>query len=66
MSALKSAKTPKAAVVADDPPAAGSVSPGKEDGAAEADERPTPEGEEGGDSLWLSSIMSDQEEKEAE
>ena len=66
VSALKSAKTPKAAVVADDPPAAGSVSPGKEDGAAEADERPTPEGEEGGDSLWLSSIMSDQEEKEAE
>ncbi len=66
VSASKSAKTPKAAVVTDDPPAAGSVSPGKEDGAAGADERPPPEGEEGGDSLWLSSIMSDQEEKEAE
>ena len=66
VSALKSAKTPKAAVVTDDPPAAGSVSPGKEEGAAEADERPPAEGGEGGDSLWLSSIMSDQEEKEAE
>ena len=67
VSASKSGKTPKVAVVADDPPAAGSVSPGEEDGAAAAaDERPPPEGEEGGDSLWLSSIMSDQEEKEAE
>ena len=66
VSASKSAETPEAAVVADDPPASGSVSPGEEDGAAAADERPPPEGEQGGDSLWLSSIMSDQEEKEAE
>ena len=67
VSAPKSAKTRKVAVVADDPPAAESVSPGEEDGAAaEADERPALEGEEGGDSLWLSSIMSDREEKEAE
>ncbi len=66
VSASKSAKTPEVAVVADDPPAAGSASPEEGDGAAEADERQPPEGQEGGDSLWLSSIMSDREEKDAE
>ena len=38
--------------------------PEEEDGATKADERRPPEGQEGGDSLWLSSIMSDQEEEE--
>ncbi len=61
-SASESAETPEVAVVADDPPATGSVSPEKEDGATEADERRPPEGQEGEDSLWLSSIMSDREE----
>ncbi len=66
MSASKSAEAPEVADVADDPRAAGSVSPEEGDGATEADERRPPEGQEGGDSLWLSSIMSDREEKDAE
>ncbi len=66
VSASKSAEAPEVAVVADDPPAAGSVSPQEGDGATEADEPRPPEGQEGGDSLWLSSIMSDREEKDAE
>ena len=66
VSASQSAETPEVAVVADDPPAAGSVSPEEGDRATEADERRPPEGQEGGDSLWLSSIMSDREEKDAE
>jgi DivIVA domain-containing protein len=66
VSASESAEAPEVPVVADDPPAAASVSPEEGDGAAEAEEGRPPEGQEGGDSLWLSSIMSDREEKDAE
>ena len=65
-SASKSAQAPEVAVVADDPPAAGSVTSEQGDGATEADGRRPPEGQEGGDSRWLSSIMNDREEKDAE
>ena len=61
-----SADAPEVAVVADESSVAGSVSPEEAGGATEADEAEPPEGREGGDSLWLSSIMSDREEKDAE
>ena len=38
--------------------------PEEEDGATKADERRPPEGQEGGDSLWLSSIMMERKEEE--
>jgi len=66
LSASESAETPDAAVGSDDPPVAGSVSPEEERGATGPDEQRPAEGQEGGDSLWLSSIMSEREEKEAE
>ena len=66
LSASESAETPDAAVGSDDPPVAGSVSPEEERGATEPGEQRPAEGQEGGDSLWLSSIMSEREEKEAE
>ena len=76
VAASESEETPAVAVVADEPPAAESVSPqvavvddespGEEDGATDAVERRPAEAQEGGDSLWVSSIMSDQEEKDAE
>jgi DivIVA domain-containing protein len=58
--------SPDLAVVPDDPPPAKSSPSGKKDGAKEPGEAQPPEGEEGGDSLWLSSIMTDREEKDAE
>jgi DivIVA domain-containing protein len=66
VSASESAEAPEVPVVVDDAPAAASVSPEEGDGATEADEGRPPAGQEGGDSLWLSSIMSDREEKDAE
>ena len=76
VAASESEETPAVAVVADEPPAAESVSPqvavvddespGEEDGATDAVEHRPAEAQEGGDSLWVSSIMSDQEEKDAE
>ena len=66
LSASESAETPDAAVGSDDPPEAGSVSAEEERGATGPGEQRPDEGQEGGDSLWLSSIMSEREEKEAE
>ncbi len=60
------AETAQGAVVADDLPVAGSAFPQEEDGATEAEGQRLPEGQEGADSLWLSSIMRDQEEEEEE
>ena len=91
--ASESEETPAAAVVADEPAVAESVSaqvevatddpaadgsvspevaveddesPSEEDGATEAVEGRPAEAQEGGGPLWLSSITSDQEEKDAE
>jgi len=66
LSASESAETPDAAVGSDDPPGAESVSPEKAGGATGPDQQRPPEGQEGADSLWLSSIMSEREEKNAE
>ena len=54
------------AVGAETPPASSSVVPDEEYDVAEADEQRPPEGQDGGDSLWLSSIVIDREEEEAE
>ena len=55
-----------AADAADDPPATGSVAPEEESTATEADEAQPPKEQDGGDSLWLSSIVMDQEEEDTE
>ena len=47
-------------------PAAGSVTPKAKKRATKADDRRPPKGKEGDDSLWLSSIMTDREEEDAE
>ena len=49
-----------------DPPAAESVAPEEEPGATEADEQQPPEGQEDGDSLWLSSIVMNRKEEDTE
>ncbi len=51
---------------ADDPQATESAAPEEEYGAHEANEPRPSEGQDGGDSLWLSSIMNDREEDAAE
>ena len=66
LSASESAENPDAAVGSYDPPVAESGSPEKAGGATGPDQQRPPEGQEGGDSLWLSSIMSEREEKNAE
>lgn len=66
-SASEEAETPGVALVPDDTPEAESDSVEEENGATEPEEKRPPDGEEGGDSLWLSSIGSDQEKgKDAE
>ena len=50
---------------ADDSPTSGSDTGEALNGSTEVDERWHPEGSEGEDSLWLSSIMSDREDKDA-
>ena len=47
-------------------PAAGSVTPKAKKRATKADDRLPPKGKEGDDSLWLSSIMTDRKEEDAE
>ena len=66
VSGSESAETTDAAVGPHEPPVAESVSPEEEGGATEPDEQRRPEGQERGDSLWLSSIMSERKEKDAE
>ena len=53
-----------AAGAADEPLATGSVAPEAEYVATEADEQQPPQGQDGGDSLWLSSIMMERKEEE--
>jgi len=52
------------AAAADEPPATGSVAPEARYVATEADEQQPPQGQDGGDSLWLSSIMMERKEEE--
>ncbi len=47
-------------------PAVASVTPNAKKRATKADVRRSPEGEEGDDSLWLSSIMTDRKDEDAE
>ena len=49
-----------------DAPAVASVTPKAKKRATKADVRRSPEGEEGDDSLWLSSIMTDRKNEDAE
>jgi DivIVA domain-containing protein len=53
-----------AAGAADEPLATGSVAPEAKYVATEADEQQPPQGQDGGDSLWLSSIMMERKEEE--
>jgi cell division initiation protein len=53
-----------AGAVADEPLATGSVAPEAKYVATEADEQQPPQGQDGGDSLWLSSIMMERKEEE--
>jgi DivIVA domain-containing protein len=53
-----------AGAAADEPPATGSVPPEATYVATEADETQPPQGQDGGDSLWLSSIMMERKEEE--
>jgi len=72
VSAAESADTAQVAAAADDPPTAGDpvasgpVGPEEEYGETKADDERPPEGQEGEDSLWLSSIMIDQEDEDPE
>ena len=53
-----------AGAVADEPLATGSVAPEAKYVTTEADEQQPPQGQDGGDSLWLSSIMMERKEEE--
>lgn len=55
-----------AAAAADEPLATGSVAPEAKYVAREADQQQPPEGQDGGDSLWLSSIMMERKEEDTE
>lgn len=63
---VEKAETPELAVVSDDPPAAESAPSKTKARATKAEKAQPPKGEEGGDSIWLSSIMNDGEKKDAE
>lgn len=65
-SASETVETAGVAAVADDPLGTESVAPDEESVAAEADATQPPEGQDGGDSLWLSSIMMDRKEEDTE
>jgi cell division initiation protein len=56
--------TGDAAGAADEPLATGSVAPEAKHVVTEADEQQPPPGQDGGDSLWLSSIMMERKEEE--
>lgn len=66
VSASESAEATDLGVAADDAPAAASATPEVKYGAPESHQPRPPEGQEGADSLWLSSIMKDRKDEDAE
>ena len=63
---VETAESEVAEVVGDDALATEPAAPEEEYLATEADEQQPPEGQDGGDSLWLSSIMMDRKEEDTE
>ena len=64
--AVEAVEAVEVAAAADDPSAAESVAPEEELGATEAPEQQPPEGQDDGDSLWLSSIVMNRKEEDTE